>query len=108
MVGDAAGLLDGVRGVGQDAAALSGRFAAQAILDSDRKGTTALTEYAKLAKTITTQTKKNQEREIDQFETNEELKRYLKRSMVTTGVKMIYQSFLNRFRPLEKLRLLPP
>jgi flavin-dependent dehydrogenase len=108
MVGDAAGLLDGVRGVGQDAAALSGRFAAKAILESDRKGTTALEEYAKLAETITTQTKKNQEREIDQFETNEELKKYLKSSMFTTGIKMIYQSFLNRFRPLEKLRLLPP
>jgi flavin-dependent dehydrogenase len=108
MVGDAAGLLDGVRGVGQDAAALSGRFAATAILESDRKGTTALEEYAKLAKTITTQTKKNQEREIDQFETNEELKKYLKSSLFTTGIKMIYQSFLNKFRPIEKLRLLPP
>ena len=108
MVGDAAGLLDGVRGVGQDAAALSGRFAAMAILESDRKGTTALEEYAKLAKTITTQTKKNQEREIDQFQTNEELKKYLKSSMLTTGIKMMYQSLLNKFRPIEKLRLLPP
>ena len=108
MVGDAAGLLDGVRGAGQDAAALSGRFAARAILESDRKGTTALEEYAKLAKTITTQTKKNQELEIDRFETNEELKKYVKSTMFTTGVKMVYQSFLNKFRPIEKLRLLPP
>lgn len=108
MVGDAAGLLDGVRGVGQDAAALSGRFAAKAILESDRKGTAALEEYAKLARRITTQTKKNQERGIDRFRTNEELKAYLKRSMVTTGIKMIYHSFLNRFRPVERLRLLPP
>lgn len=108
MVGDAAGLLDGVRGVGQDAAALSGRFAARAILESDRKGTTALEEYAKLAKTVTTQTKKNQAREIDRFQTNEELKAYLRRSLFTTGIKMSYQSFLNRFRSLEKLRLLPP
>ncbi len=108
MVGDAAGLLDGVRGVGQDAAALSGRFAARAIAVSDKKGTTALEEYARMAHTITTQTKKNQEREIDQFETNEELKKYLKSSMFTTGIKMLYQSFLNRFRSVEKLRLLPP
>ncbi len=108
MVGDAAGLLDGVRGVGQDAAALSGRFAAKAIIESDKKGTTALEEYEKFAHTITTQTKKNQEREIDQFETNEELKKYLKSSMFSTGIKMLYHTFLNKFRPVEKLRLLPP
>ena len=108
MVGDAAGLLDGVRGAGQDAAALSGRFAARAILESDRKGTTALEEYAKLARTITTQTKKNQEREIDQFKTNEELKKHLKSGMFKSGIKMIYHSFLNKFRPIEKLRLMPP
>ena len=108
MVGDAAGLLDGVRGVGQDAAALSGRFAATAILESDRKGTTVLEEYEKLARTITTQTKNNQLREIDQFETNEELKKYLKSGMFKTGIKMMYQSFLNKFRSIEKLRLLPP
>ncbi len=108
MVGDAAGLLDGVRGVGQDAAALSGRFAARAIIESDKKGTTALEEYARLANTITTQTKKNQEREIDQFKTNEELKKYLKSSMFPTGIKMLVHSFLNKFRPVEKLRLLPP
>ena len=108
MVGDAAGLLDGTRGVGQDAAALSGRFAARAIIESDKKGTPVLEEYAKLARTITTQTKKNQQREIDRFETNEELKKYLKSSMLTTGIKMMYQSFLNRFRSVEKLRLLPP
>ena len=108
MVGDAAGLLDGVRGVGQDAAALSGRFAAEAIIRSAKNGTRALDEYAKLAKTIVTQTKKNQEREIDRFETNEELKKYLKRSMLITGIKMQYHAFMNRFRSLEKLRLLPP
>ncbi len=108
MVGDAAGLLDGVRGVGQDAAALSGRFAARAIVESDKKGTNVLEEYAKLANTITTQTRKNQEREIDQFETNKELKKYLISNMAGTGIKMMYQVLLNKFRPVEKLRLLPP
>ncbi|MCP5059086.1 MAG: NAD(P)/FAD-dependent oxidoreductase [bacterium] len=108
MVGDAAGLLDGVRGVGQDAAALSGRFAAEAIIRSDEKGTDALQEYADLANTIVTQTRKNQHREIDQFATNEALKKHLKRSMLMAGLKMQYHSFMNRFRPLEKLRLLPP
>ncbi|MBT3312525.1 MAG: NAD(P)/FAD-dependent oxidoreductase [Desulfobacteraceae bacterium] len=108
MVGDAAGLLDGVRGVGQDAAALSGRFAAMAIIESDKKGTSALDEYKKLAHTITTQTKNNQAKEIDQFETNDELKKHIKSSMFSMGIKMMYHTFLNKFRSLENLRLLPP
>ncbi len=108
MVGDSAGLMDGVRGVGQDAAALSGRFAAQAILESDRKGTRALDEYARLAALITEQTRRNQEREIDRFATNEELKAYIKGNLISTGVKMVAQSLLNRFRPPERIRLLPP
>lgn len=108
MVGDTAGLLDGVRGVGQDAAAISGRLAAGAILTSDRTGIPALEEYARLTTTITRQTRANQEREIDQFQTNEELKRYIKSNLLKTGVKMMIQIFFNYFRPIEKLRLLPP
>jgi len=108
MVGDAAGLLDGVRGVGQDAAALSGRLAARAIIESDRKGTNVLDEYAELTKVITTQTRKNQEREIDQFKNNKELKKYLLKNFASTGIKMGIQSLLNKFRPVEKMRLLPP
>jgi len=108
MVGDAAGLLDGVRGVGQDAAALSGRLAARAILEADRRGTAALEEYARLARTVTTQTRRNQAREMDRFESNEERTRYLKRSLMSTGFKMIYQNAMNRFRPIQRLRLLPP
>ena len=108
MVGDAAGLLDGVRGVGQDAAALSGRLAARAIIESDKKGTNVFDEYARLTKVITTQTRKNQEREIDQFKTNEELKKYLIKSMLPMGIKLLIQSFLNKFRTVENLRLLPP
>lgn len=108
MVGDSAGLMDGVRGVGQDAAALSGRFAAMAILNSDRKGTDVLKEYAELASMITEQTRKNQDREIDQFSSNDELKTHIKSSLISTGMKMATQSVLNVFRSPEKIRLLPP
>jgi len=108
MVGDAAGLMDGVRGVGQDAAALSGRLLAKAILLSDQKGTTALGAYAELMKSITKQTRRNQEREIRKFQTNEELQRYLKKGLVSSGVKFLLQSTLNKFRSPEKQRLLPP
>lgn len=108
MVGDTAGLLDGVRGVGQDAAAISGRLAARAILTSEQTGVPVLEEYARLTKRITSQTRANQEREIDQFQTNEELKKYIKRNLFKTGPNMILQMFLNFFRPIEKIRLLPP
>jgi len=108
MAGDAAGLMDGVRGVGQDAAALSGRLLAKAILLSDLKSTAALDEYAKLMRRVTSQTRRNQEREIRKFATNEELQRYLKKHLVSSGLKFLLQATLNKFRPPEKFRLLPP
>jgi flavin-dependent dehydrogenase len=108
MVGDAAGLLDGVRGVGQDAAALSGRLVAQAILRADARGTRALDEYEVLARRITRQTRKNQTRAIGQFETNDELQRHLRRGMLRTGILMAVHAFLNRFRSPQNLKLLPP
>jgi flavin-dependent dehydrogenase len=108
MVGDAAGLLDGVRGVGQDAAALSGRLAARAILHADEKGTRAIDEYGVLARRITQQTRRNQARAIGQFRTNEELQRHLKRGMLKTGILMGIHGLLNRYRSPERIKLLPP
>ena len=108
MVGDAAGLLDGVRGVGQDAAALSGRLVAKALVTAERTGTSVLEEYTRLTKKMTTQTRRNQQREIDKFETNEQLQKYLKSGMLKTGLNMMFQTFLNKFRSPERLRLLPP
>jgi flavin-dependent dehydrogenase len=108
MVGDAAGLLDGVRGVGQDAAALSGRLAARAILRADAKGTRAIDEYGALARRITRQARRNQARAIGQFRTNEELQRHLKRGMLKTGILMGIHGILNRYRSPERIKLLPP
>jgi flavin-dependent dehydrogenase len=108
MVGDAAGLLDGVRGVGQDAAALSGRLVAKAIARADAHGSAALDEYAGLMRRVTTQSRRNQERAINQFASNEELQRHLRSGMLRQGLLMPLQSFLNRFRSEERQRLLPP
>jgi flavin-dependent dehydrogenase len=108
MVGDAAGLLDGVRGVGQDAAALSGRLAAKAILRADRRGTSAFDEYLLLMRKVTKQARKNQERAIGRFETNEQLLEHLKKGMLKTGLLMGIHGFLNRFRSAERQKLLPP
>ncbi len=107
MVGDAAGLVDMVRGVGMDAAALSGRLAAKAIMKAEKKNSEVLKVYSKFMKRVTSQTIRNQQREINIFKTNEELHTYMKKSMVKMGIKMILQSNLNKIRSPEKQVLLP-
>ena len=108
MVGDAAGLVDQVRGVGMDAAALSGRFAAMAILAADQKKTQAIEEYQKLARKIVTQTKRNQNREINRFTNNEQLQKHMLKNIVTMGLGMVFHGIMNNFRSLENFVLLPP
>jgi flavin-dependent dehydrogenase len=108
MAGDAAGLIDQVRGVGMDAAALSGRLLAKAILNADRTGTSALDEYAKLMKKVVKQTRDNQQREIAGFRTNDELQSHLNKNMAKTGMGMFVQALLNVVRPAEHQVLLPP
>ncbi len=108
MVGDAAGLVDQVRGVGMDAAALSGRLLAKAISRADKKGTKAIDEYTKLMKRVTSQTIANQQKEINVHENNEELQRALEKSLLKTGMNMFIQTIINKFRSPEKQKLLPP
>ncbi|MCJ7635086.1 NAD(P)/FAD-dependent oxidoreductase [Candidatus Bathyarchaeota archaeon] len=64
MVGDAAGLIDLTRGVGMDAAALSGRLAAKAIGLSQTNGEPVIDIYTRLMKNLVNQTRKNQQRGI--------------------------------------------
>nr|MDO8088811.1 NAD(P)/FAD-dependent oxidoreductase [Candidatus Sigynarchaeum springense] len=106
--GDAAGLIDTVRGVGMDAAALSGRLVAKAILKADKNGTNALDEYSALMKRVVKQTRDNQKREIGEYKTNDELQAHLNKHMAKTGIGMFVQSFLNVFRSAEQQKLLPP
>jgi len=108
MVGDAAGLIDPVRGVGMDSAALSGRLAAQALVMVTRKGGSVLEEYTRLMTKLVTQTRRNQHRSISRFSSNDALQRYLSRNMIKTGVHMLYQSFRNRFRSIHNFVMLPP
>jgi len=64
MVGDAAGLIDLTRGVGMDAAGLSGRLAAKAI-DLARKNRQPVIEvYSRLMSRVVDQTRRNQQRGI--------------------------------------------
>ena len=108
MTGDAAGLVDMVRGVGMDAAALSGRLCAKAIVQADASGTDALSEYETLMRNVVKQTTDNQNREIGGYTTNAELQAHMNQYMVKTGLGMVFQSFFNAFRSAEKQKLLPP
>jgi len=107
MVGDAAGLIDLTRGVGMDAAALSGRLAAKAI-DLARKNEQPVIEvYSRLMSRVVDQTRRNQQRGITNFKTNEMLQEYLDKGLLKMGLNMISQSFLNRLRGAERQVLLP-
>ncbi|HPH98206.1 MAG TPA: NAD(P)/FAD-dependent oxidoreductase [Anaerolineaceae bacterium] len=107
MIGDAAGLIDMTRGVGMDAAALSGRLAAQAIAAALKQGKPALEEYVKVSRSLVAQTRKNQTQSINRFSSNEELLTHLRKDMAAAGPGMAVQSVLNRFRQPEQLVLLP-
>lgn len=90
-----------------DAAALSGRLAAKAIGQAQKSGKPVIELYARLMKNLVDQTRKNQERGILSFQTNEELQAHLDQGMVKMGVNMFVQSLLNRLRGGERQVMLP-
>jgi menaquinone-9 beta-reductase len=104
MVGDAAGLVDASRGVGMDAAALSGRLVAKALV----QGGSVMKEYSRLMKPLAEQTRRNQSREIGIYKNNEEMQKHLQQSMISQGLGIIVQKTLNKFRPLNRIVMLPP
>jgi flavin-dependent dehydrogenase len=107
MTGDAAGLIDLTRGVGMDSAALSGRLAAKAIDLARKNRQPVIDVYARLMKKLVNQTKRNQQRGITTFKTNEMLQEHLDKSMMKMGINMLLQSFLNKYRSSERQVLLP-
>jgi flavin-dependent dehydrogenase len=107
MVGDAAGLIDVTRGVGMDAAALSGRLAAKAIMLAENNKKPVSEIYSRLMKALVDQTRKNQQRGVASCASNEELQAYLLRGFGKMGMHMKLQKFLNQFRSAEHLVMLP-
>jgi hypothetical protein len=53
------------------------------------------------------QTRRNQQRGVISFETNDQLQAYLDKSMLRTGLNMFIQSLCNRFRSGEQQVMLP-
>jgi hypothetical protein len=56
---------------------------------------------------IVGQTRRNQQRGILAFTTNEELQTHLDRGLLKMGAKMLPQSLTNRFRSGERQVMLP-
>jgi len=107
MAGDAAGLIDLTRGVGMDAAALSGRLAAKAIGLAEKNGKPVAGIYSKLMKHLVNQTRKNQQAGILSFKSNEDLQKYLDDGMLKMGLNMSIQSLLNKIRRAERQVMIP-
>ena len=107
MIGDAAGLIDLTRGVGMDAAALSGRLAAKAIDEAEKTGKPVAEIYARRMTNLSNQTRKNQTAGAIWLKSNEELQRHLDQSLVKMGLNMMLKKFLKSLRSAEHQVMLP-
>jgi len=106
-VGDAAGLVDMYRGLGMDAAALSGRLAAIAIIEAEKKNKDALKLYSRYMHKHVKQTNKNTNKGIYHLKDNDELLTYMKKNMIKMGIKMLLHNCFNKFRRVKSIKLLP-
>ncbi|MFW9865397.1 MAG: NAD(P)/FAD-dependent oxidoreductase [Candidatus Thorarchaeota archaeon] len=107
LIGDAAGLLDPYRGLGMDAAALSGRRAAKSVLKAEKTGNFAITYYEKSMKKIVNNITKNMKRQLLNFENNDDLLQYLKKNNIRSGILTVFGNLINKFLSGNKKILLP-
>ena len=107
FIGDAAGLVDMYPGLGMDAAALSGRIVAKAIIKGDNNTNPSLEFYEKMMRKIIKKINKNSERQLLTYKSNDELLHALKRSFIKMGLGPFFGNLLNKFRSPAKIKLLP-
>jgi flavin-dependent dehydrogenase len=108
-VGDAAGLLDLYRGVGMDAAALSGRLAALSIMDALEGKEAALVRYKHRTRRLVSMIEENARKQEARYASDEALEDSLSPGNIIKGrVDMFWAQILNRLRKPEEMRLLPP
>lgn len=108
LCGDAAGLLDSYRGVAMDNAALSARFAIQAVLEAERANSLAIDPYFQKMRSIQRQMEVNQIKRRAKFASNETLAASMAPARVLIdGVKMMTANLANKFLPPEKVITLP-
>jgi len=108
LCGDAAGLLDSYRGVAMDNAALSARFAVQAILSAEKTGQPAIEFYRHKMGPMKKQLEFNEVKRLQKFASDESLAISMApQRMMIDGVKMSAANMLNRVLPPEKVITLP-
>ena len=78
-----------------------------AIIGAQMNGKPVIDVYSRLMRNLVDQTRKNQQRGILSFETNEELQAYLDRGMLKMGLNMFAQTLFNRFRSGERQVMIP-
>ena len=108
LCGDAAGLLDAYRGVAMDNAALSARFAVQAILKAEQTGTMAISHYEQKMRPMRRQMNANEKKRLMKFASDDSLAAsFAPARVLIDGIKMMAANTANRFLPPEKVMTLP-
>lgn len=108
IAGDAAGLVDLYRGLGMDNAAISGRLAVKAILESEETGRQPCEVYNRLLKGIVRKIDRNAARQRAIFATNESLEKSLSPArLIRGGILMLLATQLNKVLPPERIITLP-
>jgi len=90
-----------------DAAALSGRRGAKAILKAEKTGNYAIKFYEKSMRKLVKRIDKNMTRQLINLKTNEDLYNQLKKNFIKTGMVTFFANFINHFLPASKVILLP-
>jgi flavin-dependent dehydrogenase len=107
FIGDAAGLVDMHRGVGMDAAALSGHHAARAILLAEKAGGPAINFYERAMRNIVKRIDKNSKNQLFTLKNNDDLLQHLKSGLLKTGIATFFGNLINKILPANKIILLP-
>jgi len=91
-----------------DNAALSARFAVQAILKAEKTGSTAIPHYKKKMQPMKRQMEANEEKRLIKFASDDTLAAsFAPKQVLIDGVKMMAAVAANRFLPPEKVITLP-
>ncbi len=102
LCGDAAGLLDAYRGVAMDNAALSARFAVQAILAAEKSDTTAISHYTRRMQPMKRQMEANEKKRQAKFASDKSLAAsYAPQQVLKDGIKMMAANTANKLLPLR-------
>lgn len=108
MAGDAASLVDLYRGMGMDNAALSGRLAVKAIMESEETGNPSIEHYHRLMRRIVAKFEKNAKRQAERYSTDENIEKSLSPlNLMKGGLLMMLAVKINKILPPERIITLP-